>query len=126
MPLWVMLYFTVYVGFSIWAHISEFQKEKISAHAILEPVGDVCLLLPALSYWYPQFNLIFGSAIVAFFAVGLASFVYSIFRGFRKHYPDIQLSLSENIGLSTFSTVSIILVASPLIFWGGESVKNIL
>jgi|SRR5882762_2644899 len=121
MPTWVSLYFAAYVTYSLWAHISDFRPGKINLWAILEIVGNMCLLLPALAYWYPQLHSFFREVMSAFFALGVVSVAVFAYRGFRKNYPDHELSLPENIGLSVFSTIFLISLTSPLIWWGSQS-----
>jgi hypothetical protein len=124
MPLWVSLYFAGYITFSLWAHVDDFRKGKVNSWVIYEIIGNVCLLLSALMHWYPQLYPIFGKATVIFFVLGLVSVIVFAYRGFKKNYPDPELSLSANIGLSLFSTILFISITSPLIWWGAQSINN--
>ena len=124
MPLWVSLYFTGYVTFSLWAHIDDFRKGKINPWTIFEVIGNVCLLLPALAHWYPQLYSFFGKAMTVFFVLGVVSVMIFAYRGFKKNYPDPELSSSENIGLGIFSAMFLISITSPLIWWGWQSISK--
>jgi hypothetical protein len=124
MPLWVSIYFSVYLAFSLWAHISDFRTDQFEIWSVFEVVGNMCLLLPALAYWYPALRSTIADAVGIFFVFGVASLIIFIYRGFKKHFPDPDLSLSANIGLSILSNVLVIFVTSPLIWWGGQAVMS--
>lgn len=119
MPMWVLLYFTGYVAFSILAHLDDLCRREINLWTVFEAVGNSLLLLPALAYWYPDLHSVFGTTMVASsFFFGVVSLMAFAYRGVRKNLLDRDLSLAENIGLSAFSTILLIAVSSPLIWWG--------
>jgi hypothetical protein len=126
MPWWVSLYFTGYITFSLWAHMDDFRNGEAAPLAIFEMIGNMSLLLPALGYWCPQLYSLFGKAMIPVFVLGVLSMVVLAFRGIWKNRLDRELSLSENIGLSVFSTVLLISTTSPLIWWGGQAISSYL
>jgi hypothetical protein len=123
-PVWVSIYFSGYLAFSLWTHSSDFREGKIDTWAIFEAIGNICLLVPALAFWFPSLQLLLGKSVSLFFVIGVLAVAVFSYRGFRKNYPDPNLSMSENIGLSVFSTIFFILITSPLIWWGSQILVN--
>lgn len=121
MRTWVSVYFAVYLTFSLWAHIDDFHKAPTYKYsAFVELLGNVCLLLPALAYWYPEIQSAFVGTLPIIFGGGVFSLICTLFRGFKKNFPDPKLSLAANVGLSIVSSMLVIAVTSPLLWWGGR------
>lgn len=120
MPLWVLVYISGYVTFSLWAHLSDYRGKKINNWAIFEIVGNVCLLAPALVYWYPALYSFTGEVIVVPFIFGLISVAVFAIRGSQRNFHDPELSLSQRIGFSLLSTALLFAITAPLIWWGSE------
>ena len=78
-PIWVLLYFTVYIAFSIWAHKDDLDQYRPTVWGIVELIGNVCLVISALSYWfnslreitreYHAFLYILGVLLLCIFAI---------------------------------------------------------
>ena len=124
MPIWVALYFAGYVTFSLWTHVNDFRKGKISPWAVYEVIGNVSLLLPAFTYWYPQLYSLIGKAMIPLFVFGLTSVMLFAYHGFRKNSADPELSASANIGLNLFGAILLLSVTSPLAWWGWKSISS--
>lgn len=122
MPLWVSLYLAGYVTYSIWAHVDDFKKIGVSFWVVFEVVGNVCLFLPAFAWWHPQAYFIFGRFIIFIFAIGLISMVVFVCKGVRSNSSDPDLSLFESVVLSSFGAALLLLVVSPLVWWGWQGI----
>jgi len=120
-PLWVPIYFTGYITFCLWSYVSDLRTNKVDTWLVFEITGNVCLLLPALAYWYSQLSFFIGEMKGALFVIGFLSNIIFVYRGYKKHFPDSKLSSAENAGLGLFSTALIIVVVFPLVWWGIQS-----
>jgi hypothetical protein len=118
MPAWVLIYFVGYITFCLWSYISDLRTGKFDIWLIFDVSGSVCLLLSAIAYWYPQIYFFIEKVRWLLFIFGFSSNVIFAYRGFKKHFPDKKLSRIENIALGLFSTILIIILVSPLIWWG--------
>ena len=121
---WILFYLAGYSAYSIWAHISDFQKSMVSRWSVVELIGNLFVMIPALAYWYPQITSFFGQTLVLIFIFGVLSLLTVAGRATIKNFRDIELPLSAKWSLSIFSTMLLTLVVSPLLWWGSQNISK--
>ena len=118
MPLWAAGYFGLYLALSGWSLVDDFRSKESKQRMVIEFAADVLLLVPALSFWWPEigppFVLILGPA----FFLGVLLLAWVIFVGFRKHIAsDPELSPREKLGVGIATLGLVLAISAPLVYW---------
>jgi len=101
-----------------WSFIDDI-KEKVSFGRLFgEALTDAALLLVALSYWLPSIRSLIGSAAPFIFGLAVAAFVLALVATIHRRLPRSGLSRGRKVFVFVTGTALIILVVTPLLYWG--------
>ena len=120
MTWWTSLYFALYVTFGLYTSVDDVtHKHEPLWHVTLEIVGDVCLLLVAVSYWVPSLRSSLAPLLMPLFVAGVLVFAAQVFGSVRKNVIlDHELPMQGKLVVGGGAVLLIALVTGPALVWG--------
>jgi hypothetical protein len=124
MPTLVLIYFSVFSTFALWAHFDDLRAGKKKKKILLETAGTISLLVSAASFWISDFP-IKSVAVIAIMAIfGTSIVLRGVYLGYENSRSDKTLSRLQNSMLIFFGVLLTFVVASPLIWWSFQSLAQ--
>jgi hypothetical protein len=117
---WSSLYFALYITFSLWSVTDDLRRKTEALwHVALEGLGDVCVLLVAVSYWLPSLRAALSPELLVLYVLGLVAFAAQASRSFRKHVLlDKELPVQGKVFVALSAAALITIVSAPALVWG--------
>ena len=126
-PAWVAFYLVSTVGMTAWMRRAEFrQGGRGAAIALLDVLGNVSLVIPALAYWDvdiaasvsdPALWTLLGFGLLALFG----------FTGYdmRKILRNPRLMPRQRRILAAIAAAAVLLPSAPEVWWGGSALAHV-
>lgn len=124
MPLSVIIYFSFFITFALWAHLDDIRTGKEKKAVALEAAGTTSLIVAASSYWIRDFPVKSVTFIALMFLFGLCMMLRGIYLAYKDSRSDTDLGRRQDLILSLCGLLLAVLVASPLILWSMQSVTK--
>lgn len=116
-PIWVLVYFSVYATYCLWANIEEL-REKHWIKTAVELSSNIALVIPAAMYWKLGVESAPYWLVLICYVLGCASLLFQTVRAQVKSSPDASLSVAANISLSVSGWLLVGAMTGPSIWWG--------
>jgi hypothetical protein len=126
-PAWVMLYVASTVGMTAWMRRAEFrQGGRLAVIALLDVLGNVSLVIPALAYWDADIAAnVSDPALWALLAFGLLGLFGFAGYDTRKILRNPRLTQRQRRTFAAFAAAAVLLPSALEVWWGGSALAHI-
>ena len=120
MPWWASLYLACYVAFCGWAVSDDIKSHDNPRWFVAaEIIGDACLLLAGLSFWFAGLHAALHPFLIPVLAAGLAVLIGQTIVIVRRNVlGDPELSFEGKVFVGLSGTLLLVGLSGLLIYWG--------
>jgi hypothetical protein len=126
-PAWVALYLAGTVGMTAWMRRAEFrQGGRAAAIALLDVLGSVSLVIPALAYWNGDIAAsVSDPALWALLGFGLLALFGFTAYDTGKILRNPRLMPRQRRIFAAITAAAVLLPAAPEVWWGGSALAHV-